>query len=138
MHPRERDGIYLWHWSSSSPTALGSSDETGVRVERNVSASAPLFWHFSWVRGLAPTGDWDAIDAAMRADPSDWSWLPAARAGILAKVAKWGHRHDRDWASVISDMFAALSSTHRWPTHDFVHGHALRVLPALPASLLLP
>jgi len=134
MHPRERDGIYLWHWSSSSPTALGSSDESGVQVQRNVSASEPLFWHFSWVRGLATRGDWDD---AIHADSSDWSWLPAARAGILAKVAKWGHRNDRDWVSVIDDTFAAVSSTHRWPTHDFVHGHALRVLPALPRSLLL-
>lgn len=107
-HPRERDGIYLWHLSSP----LGFRD---LRVERRVLGldGKPLFWHFSWVR---PGVDGDR-----------------GRAALKAKCANWGHRDDCDWAALIDSAFDAMAQG-TWPTHDFVHGYPLRLLDALPVE----
>lgn len=113
MHPRERDGIYL-----SQPQA------DRVRLLRNVVGiedSFPMFWHYSWVRGISPPGS----EAELR-EPAPLGWLDAAEAGIRAKVRGWGHRGDRDWESVISETFQGMRETRRWPERDFVHGHRLK------------
>ena len=102
-HPRERDGIYMWHLSSP----LGMRD---LRVERLVlpaGSDVPLFTHFSWVR------EPDAEDRG--------------RAALKAKCANWGHRADRDWDALIDAAFDAIEAG-RWPERDFVHGYKLRLL----------
>ena len=113
-HPRERDGIYMWH--RESPLGFGGD----MRVERLVQSDdggGPLFWHFSWVRAPQP-GDGD----------------DGGRAALKAKCANWGHRHDRDWAQLIDVAFDAIEAG-RWPARDFVHGYPLRLLDASPALL---
>jgi hypothetical protein len=130
QHPRERDGIYMWHWTSPSPTALG---QRVLALERGVADSSgeAMFWHFSWVRGLAPQGDWAVCD------DNTWSWLEDARLGICEKVKNWGHRGDRDWIGLILSEFSKLEETRAWPKHDFVHGHEMRLLPNIPSPLVL-
>ena len=115
-HPRERDGIYLWH--ASSPLGRGQ-----LRVERTVLGDdgSPMFWHFSWVRGFLGL-------------PPDGAGGDGGRAALKAKCANWGHRNDRDWASLIDDAFDAIENG-RWPTEDFVHGYPLRLLGSLPSVL---
>ena len=106
VHPRERDGIYMWHLTSP----LGMRD---MRVERRVasnlvgSSSNPLFTHYSWVR------DPEAPDMG--------------RSALKAKCANWGHRNDRDWTALIDGAFDAIESG-RWPERDFVHGYQLRMM----------
>lgn len=129
-HPRERDGIYLAHLSGSP---LGMP---GLSVQRFVGRDAPMFWHFSWVRG---DPEWIRSEAAAPGLPGDASTgLPHpgagagagaadARAALKLKVRNWGHRDDRDWDALIDAAFDALE-LGAWPTHDFVHGYPLRVL----------
>ena len=53
--------------------------------------TGPIFHHFSWAR---------------------------SRLEMTAKVRAWGHRHDRDWCSLINREFSSeFSGT------DFVHGY---------------
>jgi hypothetical protein len=133
-HPRERDGIYLWHWTSPSPTALGArvlKVDRGV-VDEGASCSDPMFWHFSWVRGIAPSGDWEAL----RTRGGEWDWVAGAYAGILEKVKNWGHHNDRDWCKVIDAVFNDIKTKRVWPTRDFVHGHILVLRPTVPALLI--
>lgn len=113
---RERDGIYLWHQTSP----LGNRN---VRVLRDVRGAdgQPMFWHFSWVR-LGADGSEDA---------------ETCRAALKAKVANWGHRDDCDWSARIDLAFDGLDlGAGRHPQHDFVHGHPLRLLDAVPRVLL--
>jgi hypothetical protein len=108
-HPRERDGVYLWHQASP----LGAA---GLRVARDVRGDdgQPLFWHFSWVRLGDDSGAGDG---------------DGGRAALKAKVRNWGHRDDRDWAGLIDAAFDALDlDAGAAPTHDFVHGYELRLL----------
>lgn len=100
-HPRERDGIYMWHLSSP----LGMRD---MRVARRVGDADPMFTHYSWVR------DPDAPDRG--------------RSAIKAKCANWGHKNDRDWDALIDAAFDGIDAG-RWPERDFVHGYRLRVMP---------
>ena len=120
-HPRERDGIYLWHLTSP----LGMRD---LRVERRVLGDdgQPLFWHFSWVRPSAGGGEGTSGDVDGEGD--------GGRAALKAKCANWGHRHDRDWAALIDEAFDGIAAG-RWPQRDFVHGYGLRVLDADPEPL---
>ncbi len=114
-HPRERDGVYIWHLTSQ----VGAGD---LRVERDVRGDdgQPLFWHFSWVR------DWDGCGGAG----------DGGRAALKAKVRNWGHRDDRDWAELIDRAFDALDvDAGAVPERDFVHGHELVLLPAVPSVL---
>lgn len=113
-HPRERDGIYMWH--QSSPIGLGN-----VRVERMVLGEdgAPMFWHFSWVRG--PIRGPDVVEGG--------------RAAVKAKCANWGHRADRDWDALIDEAFDGIE-VGKWPERDFVHGYPLRLLDRLPSVVL--
>jgi hypothetical protein len=102
LHPRERDGIYMWHLTSP----LGMRD---LRVERRVldGDGEPMFTHFSWVRD--PGGE------------------DRGRSALKAKCANWGHRHDRDWDALIDQAFDAIESG-RWQERDFVHGYKLRLM----------
>ena len=109
-HPRERDGVYMWHLAS--PVGVGD-----LSVARDVRGDdgQPLFWHFSWVRHGGDDG---------------------GRAALKAKVRNWGHRDDRDWASLIDAAFDALDlDAGVFPERDFVHGHELLLLPAPPGVL---
>lgn len=101
-HPRERDGIYMWHLTSP----LGMRD---MRVERRVldGENQPMFTHFSWVRD--PDGE------------------DRGRSALKAKCANWGHRNDRDWDALIDEAFDAIEGG-RWPERDFVHGYRLHLL----------
>jgi hypothetical protein len=126
-HPRERDGIYLWHWTVQDQHAMGS----GLRLIRDVMGedSAPMFWHFSWVRG----GDWPSGDVN---DTEEWSdWIERTRGALKAKCAGWGHCGDREWNGIIDRCMSQIKSARRFPERDFVHGHALIYLPRLPAPL---
>ena len=126
-HRRERDGIYQWHWDLSSVAgALSKSDRlvlkrnVGSSVADSSDSSTPMFFHYSWVRGLPSISEVpDVIEPG---------WLGPAEAGINAKIDGWGHRGDRDWASVIAHTFREMRATNRWPSHEFVHGHSLRFL----------
>ena len=145
-HPRERDGVYLAH--AASP--LGLSD---LRVHRQVLGDdgQPLFWHFSWVRGdlaswrrqLRPAaaaafeaasgmtpGSPEADAGSSKADTANASTQGPedGREALKAKVRNWGHKNDRDWPRLIDEMFDALAAGS-WPTHDFVHGYPLRMVP---------
>lgn len=106
-HPRERDGIYLWHLTSPE----GWRD---LRVERRVlpDDGKPLFWHFSWVRSSRPGKD---------GKPD------GGRAALKAKVANWGHRDDSDWGALIDDAFDRIDAG-LWPDRDFVHGYPLKLI----------
>lgn len=101
-HPRERDGIYMWH--HESPLGIRC-----LRVNRLVKDDddEPMFSHYSWVRGSL----------------SD----DRGRSALKAKCANWGHRDDRDWPRLIDEAFDGIGEG-RWPTHDFVHGYKLRLL----------
>lgn len=117
-HPRERDGVYLWHQTSP----LGLNDVRVLRDVRDDESRQPMFWHFSWVR-LRPDGSEDAA---------------TGRAALKAKVANWGHRDDCDWAARIDAAFDILDvDAGRFPERDFVHGHKLILLPSLPGVLTL-
>ena len=107
-HPRERDGVYIWHQTSP----LGRSD---LRVERMVLGDdgAPMFWHFSWVRGSL------GLDGGRVGE--------GAREAVKAKCANWGHRNDKDWPALIDEAFDGIEAG-RWPQRDFVHGYPLRLL----------
>jgi hypothetical protein len=109
-HPRERDGIYMWHLASP----LGMND---MRVERRVLSDegAVMFWHFSWVRESNDDGD-------------------GGRSALKAKCANWGHRDDRPWADLIDAAFDEIEAG-RWPERDFVHGYRLRLTDAAPGVL---
>lgn len=127
MHPRERDGIYLWHWSKGD-AAGGRIDR--ARVERSVGNERPMFWHYSWVRGARQGAHSSHMSDAERASDdaeraSDDADLQAREAGLRAKVDGWGHRGDRNWGAVISATFERIRSTRAWPTRDFVHNHPL-------------
>lgn len=120
LHPRLvaeplEDSVLLVHASQLTPSALAHEYERdgilmerggagALRVQRRVGdmQGAPMFWHYSWVRG--------------------------SRAALHAKVSSWGHRHDRDWKRLVDDAYDALDRGE-WPARDFVHGYALRVLP---------
>lgn len=91
--PRERDGIV-----AALPVC-----------ERMVSASEPLFHHYSWVRD---------------------------RKGLLRKVRTWGHRNDRlDWEQCIDDALNATSIENLTENGvagdflDFVHGYKYDIAP---------
>jgi hypothetical protein len=132
-HPRERDGIYLWHWSTSDsgpPAPLGAS---GLRLSRDIKslAGVPMFWHFSWVRGI---DDLSAVFCDRAEDMgSEWwrRWTEGsdgksgARKAMLAKVERWGHLGDCDWAARINQTFDEINATGAWPTRDFVHNYRL-------------
>ena len=107
-HPRERDGIYLWHLTSQD----GWRD---LKVERRVMPAdgKPLCWHSSWVRP-------SKIGADGRPD--------GGRAALKAKVANWGHKDDTEWSTMIDRAFDRIE-TGCWPDRDFVHGYTLRLLP---------
>jgi hypothetical protein len=99
-HPRERDGI------------LEVASRNGVAPPaRNVvhRGGRPMFHHFSWVRGSSTTGD-------------------SGRAGLLRKVANWGHSADKDWPALIASAFDAIEAGAPHPQTDFVHGRRLRRL----------
>lgn len=121
LHPRLiaeplEDSVLLVHASQLTPSALAHEyerdgilmDRGGVGalvVQRRIGdmRGQPMFWHYSWVRG--------------------------SRAALHAKVNSWGHRHDRtDWNRLVDDAYDVLDRGE-WPTRDFVHGYALRVLP---------
>lgn len=75
------------------------------REVRSTESGQPMFHHYSWVREDA--------------------------AGLLRKVANWGHSGDRDWQQLINTYLAAMQNgPGTWPTHDFVHGYPLRRLDA--------
>lgn len=62
-----------------------------------------------------------------------YSWVRADAAGLLRKVANWGHSGDCDWPRLINASLSAIGSNGMataWPTHDFVHGYPLRRLDA--------
>ena len=123
-HPRERDGIYLWHWDAKN--------NNDVRLVRSVMGedASPMFWHFSWVRG----GMWPRA-LSVSTDEAWTVWIERARLGLKAKCAGWGHCGDRDWNSAIDRCMTQISQDRRWPALDFVHGHSLTYLPRLPAPL---
>jgi len=64
----------------------------------------PMFHHFSWVR---------------------------TKEEMLRKTEKWGHRHDRDWKSLIDKEFSGPFSGS-----DFIHGYAYTECPP-PFSISL-
>ena len=113
QHPRERDGIYLWHLTSPE----GWRD---LRVVRRVLSSdgQPMFWHFSWVRSSRTGAD---------GKPD------GGRAALKAKVANWGHREDADWTTLIDGVFDEMQAG-RWPDRDFVHGYKLTLLEKSPVE----
>ena len=49
-----------------------------------------------------------------------FSWV-RSEANMLAKVAGWGHKNDRDWESAVREEF-----THEFTGQDFVHGYRYR------------
>lgn len=106
-HPRERDGIYLWHLTSQD----GWRD---LKVERRVAPvdGKPLFWHYSWVR-----------PSKMGADGKP----DGGRAALKAKVANWGHKDDTVWSAMIDRAFDRIEEGC-WPDRDFVHGYTLKLL----------
>ena len=112
-HPRERDGIYLWHLTSQE----GWRD---LKVERRVAPDdgKPLFWHFSWVRP-SKIGEDGKPDGG--------------RAALKAKVANWGHKNDTDWGALIDRTFDRIDAGC-WPDRDFVHGYTLRLLEKTPVD----
>jgi len=60
------------------------------------STGEPMFHHFSWVR---------------------------TKEEMLKKVTSWGHRSDKDWASLVEKEFSGpFSGT------DFVHGYAFQTI----------
>ena len=114
-HPRERDGIYLWHLTSME----GWRD---LKVERRVlpEDGKPLFWHYSWVRP-------SKIGTDGKPD--------GGRSALKAKVANWGHRHDAEWNALIDTAFDRIDAG-QWPDRDFVHGYPLKLLDDLSTSPL--
>lgn len=84
------------------------------RMVYGLEAGRPLFHHFSWVR--------------------------SGRAGLLAKVANWGHRHDRPWTQLLAAAMDGVDEAERtgrgWPARDFVHGHPLVLLPEAPFGIV--
>jgi hypothetical protein len=96
-HPRERDGIYLWHMESP----LGVRDLVVERLVKGDDGS-PLFRHYSWVRSGSDGG----------------------RAAIKGKCKNWGHRGDRDWDALIDEAFDGIERGE-WPDRDFVHSYPL-------------
>jgi len=113
MHPRERDGLYLWDWEQQRATP-------DIKVERDVPGldKTPMFWHYSWVREVPLDCNTDIKE----------EWLEKAEAGIRAKIRGWGHQGDRDWNAVISHTFTKMRETKHWPEREFVHGHALKLV----------
>lgn len=103
-HVRERDGIYMTHQVAGS---LAGADPVVVLRQVPGLDSKPLFCHMSWVR--------------------------QDRAALHQKVRNWGHRDDRDWHALI-DGTMDMMDRGVWPTHDFVHGYSLRVLPSAQSS----
>jgi hypothetical protein len=108
------DSVMLAHASALTSDALSHPRERdgvyqaqprSTRLQRGVTGldGKPMFWHFSWVR--------------------------RSRDALKAKVRNWGHRHDRDWASLIDAAFDDLDRGV-FPTRDFVHGYNLAVLSA--------
>jgi hypothetical protein len=116
-HPRERDGIYLAH--AASP--LGTPDLALQRCVTSGETGKPMFWHFSWVRG-------DPAWLLLEATSSLSSSSDGAREALKRKVRNWGHKGERDWPALIDAAFDALR-IGVWPERDFVHGHALTVVP---------
>ena len=119
MHPRLvsrdfEDSVVLAHSSVLSGAALSHPRERDGIVleaattnnevaERDVCGldARPMFHHYSWVR--------------------------ACEEDLLRKVANWGHRDDKPWASLIKGAVALIEGGD-WPSHDFVHGHTLSVM----------
>lgn len=135
-HPRERDGVYLWHWTAGDGMAV-----KGLRLVRNVMAqdSSPMFWHFSWVRGDKwPTGGGGELGSAPGTTAYiGWTeWIEQTRRALKAKCEGWGHCGDRDWTAVIDRCMTQIDRERRWPERDFVHGHKLVYLPRLPQPLI--
>jgi len=64
-----------------------------VRVRNNITdhQGQPLMHHYSWVR---------------------------TQQEMLAKVGGWGHKHDKDWATLINEEFS-----REFNGTDFVHGY---------------
>lgn len=133
-HPRERDGIYLWHWTTEN-------ENNGIRLVRSVMGedAAPMFWHFSWVRGgMWPSSELElaGLGGSNSKDKEEWdAWIERVRVGLKAKCAGWGHCGDRDWNATIDRCMTQINLDRRWPVRDFVHGHSLIYLPRLPKPL---
>lgn len=110
VHASRLTGAALAH-PRERDGALMVGQESGAleTVERMVygPAGRPMFHHFSWVR--------------------------AGRAGLLSKVANWGHRNDRPWPALVNAACDAVQGDQAgWPARDFVHGHPLRALDRPP------
>jgi hypothetical protein len=139
-HPRERDGIYLWHWTSG---VEGSRPD--IHLVRDVTddeTSSPMFWHFSWVRRFGSTRlTWPSLSSLLDGSESikfdtEWSdWIEDTRIALKAKCAGWGHCGDREWNSAIDLCMHRIRTERRLPDRDFVHGHSLRLLPTIPVPL---
>ena len=116
LHPRlvaepTEDSIVLVHVSQLSQMALDHPRERdGICMMaargtvRDIMKGDPMFHHYSWVR--------------------------ADRAGLLRKVANWGHKHDRPWSTLLNEALDGMEERGAWPSHDFVHGYPLRLLEA--------
>lgn len=123
------DSVVIVHISCLSDAALSHPRERDGVLMHNQCTGGPISSVERMVYGL------DGCTPMFH----HFSWVRAGRAGLLAKVANWGHRHDRPWAALVNAACDAVQGeTSGWPHQDFVHGHALRVLERSPFEELQP
>lgn len=123
-HARERDGIYLWHQEQSDGRRIGLERCVGTATLQleEATSPAPLFWHFSWVRGC----ELDACPSRFR------EYVEGIREGLKDKCRAWGHRGQRDWERLIDGSLDAIAFVGQWPERDFVHDKELCLCTELP------
>lgn len=123
------------YWYFIHPTLVSADYEDSVLLVHSSLLSEAAMHHYRERDGIILMNPNAAIErnvlSAVSKEPMfhHYSWVRANQAGILRKVANWGHTRDRDWSTLVKTTFTNIKE-NQWPDEDFVHGHKLVRLPS--------
>jgi hypothetical protein len=114
------------YWYFMSPEYQATTfEEAGVLVRKSV-LSKKIFYQYDERRSMITRTPLPVKSnvPGLNGMPMvhHYSWA-RTRQGMLNKVGSWGHRHDRDWAALVNDLF-----DNGFKGSDFVHRYQYKTV----------
>ena len=113
-----------WYFRSTTHQAV-QKEECGLLIRKDVIRKELMFtemerWSFRYTKGLKYV---PRVQTQHGPFMHHYSWA-RTKEEMLTKVSAWGHKSDKDWASLIHEEFS-----RDFNGKDFVHGYSYTEVP---------
>lgn len=112
-----------WYFRSAKNQAI-QKEECGLLIRKDIIREELMFteserWSFRRTRGIKYI---PRVQAQHGPFMHHYSWT-RTKEEMLTKVSAWGHKGDKDWASLIQEEFS-----REFNGKDFVHGYSYNIV----------